>query len=93
MNPIIWAMMRQTKTRQGFFAEAMHGAVIDAQPECKSRTYGYRLNCKCGWTSELRQGQIDAVPGAMQGRFDCESCRRSNVFTIREDRGVVPSKP
>lgn len=78
--------------KQGFFAEAMHGAVIETQPEPNSRKYSYRLVCSCGWQSELRQGQVDAVPGAMQGRFDCESCRRSTVFTIREDRGLVPGK-
>uniref|UniRef100_A0A6H1ZIQ1 Uncharacterized protein n=1 Tax=viral metagenome TaxID=1070528 RepID=A0A6H1ZIQ1_9ZZZZ len=74
------------KPRNGLVATAMHGCVVEAQPVGKDRGYSYRLQCGCGWQSAPRKGHIDVIPGATQGRFDCEACNRSVVFTIREDR-------
>lgn len=79
------------KMRSVFLAQATRGAVIEAQPVHNSREYTYRLSCACGWKSEVRKGVIGVVPGAALGRFDCESCGRSETLNIREDRGCRAS--
>lgn len=77
---------QEKKSKNRFLAQAMHGCVVETQPEGKDKTYSYRLMCACGWQSALRTACIDVLPSATQGRFDCEACNRSVVFTIREDR-------
>jgi hypothetical protein len=79
-------MSRRVKKRSCLVVQAMHGCAVETQPGGKERSYSYRLVCECGWQSATREGRIDAIPGATQGRFDCEACHRSVIFTIREDR-------
>lgn len=56
------------------------GAVVEYQPKPKSNTYGYRLKCReCGWT-----GGVRTADASLMGRFDCESCGKSNNFTVSE---------
>lgn len=88
-------MGRKDKGRR-YAARATYGAEVTRQPEPGSAKYSYVLVCSgCGWKSNERHGSIDTkahthgIKGSM-GRFDCETCRQPNSFSLQESNVAQP---